>query len=346
MKDVRRQLQDEVFREVIHPITEKRYIVGPTTFMTERVQLVHSFVRVVADSNPTAPIPMSLPPLPPLQNQNHLYSPFDNYDGHNIAAIAVNAVSGLVLGVAFNQCVLNRSTAAHAEERLIDRLFATSDLLDLDAKKYNKLLHDVVVYSTLQPCYQCAGKLIMAGVKQVIWLQDDPLIKVDIFAEVEQRDGETWRTRGCSAASLFAECEPLAASLDRGYERFYAAADPAKKKEDRRPFYVRYDDNGKAVQTECSSSVPTFLCTDAARVAYERAADAFHRVADSATTAKCVPSTRAAVARNASDTSSLRAVTADGAALTHIANEPEAYLYLRAVLAYVKSDAYGRGRHT
>ena len=36
---------------------------------------------------------------------------------------------------------------------------------------------------------QCAGKMIMAGVKQVVWLQDDPLIKVSMLKIVARDDG-------------------------------------------------------------------------------------------------------------------------------------------------------------
>ena len=49
-----------------------------------------------------------------------------------------------VLGVQFNHCHNQRSTTAHAEERLVDRLFATADLLGLDSSvKYNKFLRNV-----------------------------------------------------------------------------------------------------------------------------------------------------------------------------------------------------------
>lgn len=75
-----------------------------------------------------------------------------------------------------------QSTAAHAEERLVDRLFATADLLGLPPTKYNELLSRVVVYTSLQPCYQCTGKLIMAGVRHCVWIQDDPKIKVECVA--------------------------------------------------------------------------------------------------------------------------------------------------------------------
>lgn len=76
-----------------------------------------------------------------------------DYNGHNIAAIAVDSRSGRVLGCQWNQCHLLKSTAAHAEERLIDRLFATADLCGLDhSVKYNKFLKDVIIYTSLEPC--------------------------------------------------------------------------------------------------------------------------------------------------------------------------------------------------
>lgn len=98
-----------------------------------------------------------------------------DYNGHNIAAIAVDSKSGRIIGCQWNHCHLMKSTAAHAEERLIDRLFATADLCGLDhSVKYNKVrgnphtapvwrpdtlscltlqfLKDVVIYTSLEPC--------------------------------------------------------------------------------------------------------------------------------------------------------------------------------------------------
>jgi tRNA(Arg) A34 adenosine deaminase TadA len=46
----------------------------------------------------------------------------------------------------------------------------------------------VCIYTSLEPCYQCAGKMLMSGVRRCVWLQDDPLIPVKIMAEVSARD--------------------------------------------------------------------------------------------------------------------------------------------------------------
>jgi len=63
-----------------------------------------------------------------------------DYNGHNIAAMAVDSKTGRIIGCQWNHCHLMKSTAAHAEERLIDRLFATADLCGLDhSVKYNKV---------------------------------------------------------------------------------------------------------------------------------------------------------------------------------------------------------------
>lgn len=51
---------------------------------------------------------------------------------------------------------------------------------------------------------QCAGKMIMAGVRQAVWLQDDPLIGASMLKIVEEQDGKTWKTRGYSAGEVSA----------------------------------------------------------------------------------------------------------------------------------------------
>lgn len=86
--------------------------------------------------------------------------------------------TGRVIGCEFNHCILLKSTSAHAEERLVDYLFKTAESCGLEPAKYSEFLADVCIYTSLEPCYQCAGKMLMSGVRRCVWLQDDPLIPV------------------------------------------------------------------------------------------------------------------------------------------------------------------------
>ena len=95
-----------------------------------------------------------------------------DYHGHNIAAIAVDAETKKVLAHAFNCIVRFGSSTEHAEERLIDGLFKsihrTFGARQLPPRTW--------VFSTLEPCHQCAGKLFLAGVERVLYLQEDGFI--------------------------------------------------------------------------------------------------------------------------------------------------------------------------
>lgn len=98
-----------------------------------------------------------------------------DYVGHNIAAIAVRVEddgSEVVIAWAFNHVNFYCSSVEHAEERLIDNLFRTTaverNFID------SKSLPRVHVYSSLEPCAQCTGKLLLAGVASISFLMADP----------------------------------------------------------------------------------------------------------------------------------------------------------------------------
>lgn len=126
------------------------YHVAPDDFELRR-KLLASYVAQVEDAD-TAPLSHTLPPADPdfaagAGPSNQLYTPLREPGGHNIAAMAVDSTTGQILGIEFNNCLAFRSTTHHAEERLIDRLFATADLtIAASRTKYNKLLNNVVLY--------------------------------------------------------------------------------------------------------------------------------------------------------------------------------------------------------
>lgn len=87
-----------------------------------------------------------------------------SYQGHNIAALAVDA-TGRVTDYAFNHNALFASTVEHAEARLLARLFSVKGSLahhgnpvsaepgpvgTYEKKKYSKVLRDTTVYTSLE----------------------------------------------------------------------------------------------------------------------------------------------------------------------------------------------------
>lgn len=90
----------------------------------------------------------------------------------------------------FNHNVVFGSTTEHAEQRLIDRLFQLpamhfprgdnrfqdpSFVADVE-----KEVKNVTVYTSLEPCQQCAGKLQLAGISQVAFAQRESAAQASI----------------------------------------------------------------------------------------------------------------------------------------------------------------------
>lgn len=104
---------------------------------------------------------------------------WDRYLGHNIACIAVDGL-GHIIDFDFNHNAFFRSTAEHAESRLVRRLFSLTDIFDswktgphVDAKPHAALLSEVTLYTSLESCAQCSGVMSLAGVKQIVYMQND-----------------------------------------------------------------------------------------------------------------------------------------------------------------------------
>jgi tRNA(Arg) A34 adenosine deaminase TadA len=105
-----------------------------------------------------------------------------DYLGHNIVALAV-CKRGSILRVSYNHNVLFSSTVDHAEERLIDGLF--KDPSAFIPKSHAKIFRDgqrvnieehmkhISVYTSLEPCQQCSGKLHIAEVPELVFCQRD-----------------------------------------------------------------------------------------------------------------------------------------------------------------------------
>ena len=104
---------------------------------------------------------------------------WDRYLGHNIACIAVDGL-GHIIDFDFNHNAFFRSSAEHAESRLVRRLFSLTDIFDswktgphVDAKPHAALLSEVTLYTSLESCAQCSGVMSLAGIKQIVYMQND-----------------------------------------------------------------------------------------------------------------------------------------------------------------------------
>lgn len=104
---------------------------------------------------------------------------WDRYVGHNIACLAVDG-NGEIIDFDFNHNELFRSSAEHAELRMVRRLFSLTDIFDtwrtgqpIAKKPRAASLNAVTLYTSLKSCAQCSGVMSLAGVKQIIYLQND-----------------------------------------------------------------------------------------------------------------------------------------------------------------------------
>jgi tRNA(Arg) A34 adenosine deaminase TadA len=111
---------------------------------------------------------------------------WDRYVGHNIACIAVDG-NGEIIDFDFNHNDFFRSSAEHAESRMVRRLFSLTNIFDnwktgfdhaCDPTSFNfkpraASLNDVTLYTSLESCAQCSGVMSLAGVKQIIYMQND-----------------------------------------------------------------------------------------------------------------------------------------------------------------------------
>jgi tRNA(Arg) A34 adenosine deaminase TadA len=114
-----------------------------------------------------------------IQNPGGLRVNWDRYLGHNIACIAVDG-NGDIIDFDFNHNDFFRSSAEHAESRMVRRLFSLTDVFDgwktgkkVSDKPHVASLNDVTLYTSLESCAQCSGVMSLAGVRQIVYLQND-----------------------------------------------------------------------------------------------------------------------------------------------------------------------------
>jgi tRNA(Arg) A34 adenosine deaminase TadA len=215
------------------------------------------------------------------ENTDGLRINWDRYLGHNIACLAVDG-NGEIIDFEFNHNELLRSTAEHAESRMVRRLFSLTDIFDtwrmgqpIGKKPKAASLNEVTLYTSLESCAQCAGVMSLAGVKQIVYLQNDFTaykignIMYNLANRLEVVDQEG------KVTSLPGAAVPIAASeigldefgrLNDAYLTFTGkmmaagAADPPNVAE---AFFV--PERGAP---DFEPSVTSFLCTDDARAIF------------------------------------------------------------------------------
>lgn len=200
-----------------------------------------------------------------------------DYRGHNIAALAVGA-DGHVLDFDFNHNELFRSSAEHAEARLVRRLYSLAQVSEAwnaadgggrtvgSAARPSRIsLDEVTVYTTLESCSQCSGIMALAKVKEVVYLQTDPGMYFigRILRNLTPDDLRAPLPIGGGEIGL-----PEFAELDAAFEAF-----PLRLKDT--PFW-----QGSDGDEDRNPSMTSFLCTAGARAIYARARARFLELAD------------------------------------------------------------------
>jgi tRNA(Arg) A34 adenosine deaminase TadA len=201
---------------------------------------------------------------------------WDRYLGHNIACIAVDG-NGAIIDFDFNHNDFFRSTVEHAESRLVRRLFSLTGGFDSwrlgqDNGDHSSVfsLNDVTLYTSLESCAQCSGIMSLAGVKQIIYMQNDFTAYMigNIMYNLANRS---------QAGALPGAPVPIPASeigldefqlLNEGNDAFCNEQQGAEQRnEPSKAFFLSPD--GKPT---FSPSITSFLCTDEARAIFEQGA--------------------------------------------------------------------------
>jgi len=87
------------------------------------------------------------------------------FEADEVPVGAVIVHKGRVIAKAHNQIKLLKDPTAHAEMIAITQAAAYLG---------NERLLDAVIYATIEPCVMCAGALILARVKRVVYGASDP----------------------------------------------------------------------------------------------------------------------------------------------------------------------------
>jgi len=209
---------------------------------------------------------------------------WDRYLGHNIACLAVDG-NGEVIDFDFNHNNVFRSSAEHAESRMVRRLFSLTSVFDnwktgqrIPGKSPAFSLKDVTIYTSLESCAQCSGVMSLGRVKQVVYLQNDPgayrvgNIMYNLAGREIPGDGSALAALPIAASEIGL---PYLTELNDKYEHFRAESVEGEKRNDiARAYFLR----SKGSAPNFTQSITSFLCTDVARDVFLRGGHEFHTV--------------------------------------------------------------------
>jgi tRNA(Arg) A34 adenosine deaminase TadA len=216
-----------------------------------------------------------------IENPEGMRINWDRYLGHNIACIAVDG-NGEIIDFDFNHNDFFRSSAEHAESRIVRRLFSLTDIFDswrtgqrIRDKPRAASLNEVTLYTSLESCAQCSGVMSLAGIKQIIYLQNDftaymignIMYKLANRIPIRDAQGTVVGTRPGAPVPIPGSAVGLDefkvlndANLE--FVKNIKAAEAAKNPDG--AFFVSAD--GKP---DFEPSITSFLCTDAAYKIFE-----------------------------------------------------------------------------
>jgi tRNA(Arg) A34 adenosine deaminase TadA len=203
---------------------------------------------------------------------------WNRYVGHNIACLAVDG-KGEIIDFEFNHNAFFRSSAEHAESRMVRRLFSLANVFDkwktgepLPGKSRAASLSDVTLYTSLESCAQCSGVMSLANVKQVVYLQRDYLAfvignimfnlapKVTPFPIPASQIGLEYYDR-----------------LNQSLKDFNARALKAERENNKQEAFFIPPNGGKPLYAGDTTS---YLCTDDAFRIFSEGGDSFDKLVD------------------------------------------------------------------
>lgn len=191
-------------------------------------------------------------PQRPKQCKDGVYDGGESYLGHNIGAIAVDSL-GQIIDFDFNHNEIFHSSMEHAEARLIRRAFSLSALR---LKSGATTLVGATIYTSLEPCAQCAGVMALAGLREVIYLQpDDGALRIANVLYNMKPYGAMVLPVAAIDCSL-----PYGNALEAGYDKF---------KEEIAGGVPFWRDPTSAKPSDTRASRASFLCTDRALEQYD-----------------------------------------------------------------------------
>jgi tRNA(Arg) A34 adenosine deaminase TadA len=222
------------------------------------------------------------------ERSDKAHIPWDRYLGHNIACVAVDGL-GHIIDFDFNHNAFFRSTAEHAESRLVRRLFSLTDVFDswrtgrnVNNEPHAALLSEVTLYTSLESCAQCSGVMSLAGVKQVIYLQNDFTaykignIMFNLANRATARDDEGHVIKVSDGTDKTIPGAPIPIPASRvGLDRVFNKLNKGNidfgmnMQSGSEPFFTSLD--GKFVDRE--PSITSFLCTDPALDIFKEGGD-------------------------------------------------------------------------